>query len=320
MKRACTEAENKIIKKCGKDLLTRPEFLGGNYRKRKKLPGKQFWIAGGTVLEYIPHTEDGPLLVFAEDDFYDADGRHCVMILSAPYLLNIEVGERILLVYNEDGAYMPLRITEVTRGMVSASAPDYIDKVNWKEATILPHPAGVELEERSRLLYEEEAKALVKKCNKLKNIQRRNRVGIFLFSVLILMFEALAFVFLVAGEVIANPNEALLYIAAAIVFCLILTVLFAKLVLSGKLRGLKKIQYKKKVLFCSTDVTFMNGYYERYISVFEVLNGRIQLISYPVINNYFLPKKTPYGKVLYKYSALAKSCARDWNFFLIEEQ
>lgn len=374
MKRQCTEAENRIIRECGKDILTRPEIyravfkssmipvllgllaglgLGAgvaqllsvsseiwvrlilvvcititvevfvliwqvcnrNKKHKKRLPGNKFWVNGGNVIKYINHSEDGPLLVFVEDDLIDAAGKPCCITYPAPYSLNITPGERILLVYSDAGAYIPVRITEQTRNLVPEYEPQYIGSVNLNEAVCLPHPAAMDMDQASYMMNECEIKEAVKKCNRVKSIRTRNWIGIILFSFLILFLAAILFIALVTEDVITELSQALVFLAIVLVVWIILTCGFAGIVLAGHTRGLKKIQYKKKVMFCSVNDAYHNSIYEKYISVFEYINGNMELVSYPVTNNYFLPKDTPYGKIIYKYSKEAKSCAKDFNIF-----
>ncbi len=135
---------------------------------------------------------------------------------------------------------------------------------------------------------------------------------------MILLLFAILFIILVGVEVIVNPNMAIIVGVLLLLTWGLLTFLVAKMLLTGATRGLKKLRYKKKVLFLSVDNNNIDKLYIKELSVIEYVDGRFSLMNYIVNNNVFLPKDTPYGKVIYKYSVKAESGRLDLNYFSID--
>lgn len=286
---------------------------------KKRIPGNKFWVNGGTIIS-VNYSEEGAQLIYTEDDLTDTMRNPCCIMYPAFYGTDIKFGERILLVYSDSGAYIPLRVTERTRDLISQDIPEYFGRVNWKEAVCLPHPAAVDLDQKSSMMYEYEKIKFVEKCNSLKSIRIKNWIGIVLLSFLILFLFGILFIALVAGDIITEFYMAVIFAAMQIFVWIFLTYRLVKAILSGSIRRLKKIQYKKKVMFHSISDTFdENNIYTKYVSVYEYINGVVELVPYAVNSNLFLPKNLPYGKIIYKYSQDAISCAKDINFFGLME-
>lgn len=375
MKRKCTEAEDRIIKECAGDCITRPETYTAAFKsrlfpaalgiiagaalgvlavlglsvwdgsiirfillmsislfeelfvlmwqlyirkrlRRKRLPGDKFWVNGGTVIRTEHSKNEETYLIYAEDDIRDDMGNPCCIMYPAPNSADVRPGERILLVYSDSGAYIPLKITERTRNFIPERGPEYIGKADWNEAVRLPHPGAVVLDRQSSMMYEYEKMEVVKKCAGFKNIRARNWIGIVLLSLLILFLFGILFIVLVAEDIITEFPAAVIFVAAAVLIWLFLTCKFAKAVLTGRISGLKKIRYKKKVMFGWIGDIF-NEYnnYTQCIAVYEYVNGTVIRVEYPANGNVFLPKNIPYGKIIYKYFKEEKSSAGNLNFF-----
>lgn len=285
------------------------------YKKRKlrikRLPGEKFWVNGGTVIQ-TKYSKAGAHLIFAEDDLTDSRKNPCSIIFPISYTIKVEPGERILLVYSDSGVYIPLRATDRTRDMIPAYAPAYFEDVDWSKAESFPHPAVMDLDWRSSALQEDEKAELIKKWNHFKTNFIQNGVAIALLSFLVLFLFGILFIFLVADDIIVEFSAAIVVFVLLVIGWILLTLLFAKLVLSGRARGLDKIQYRKKVMFYSGN----GSYGEDDITVYENINGNVRLVSYPMMKgNVFLPKEISYGEMIYKYSQDAKSCEKDFHFF-----
>lgn len=276
----------------------------------KKLPGEKFRVNGGTVIG-TKYTKAGAYLIFAEDDFTDSKKNPCSIMYPILYSVKLEPGERILLVYNDVGNYIPLRITDRTRNLVPEYAPAYFAEVDWSKAKSLPHPAIVELDKRSSAMQEKEKVEFVKKCNHSKELFALNWVGIVLFSFLILCLCGILFIFLVADDIITEPSAAVIVVVLLALVWMFLSYRFGRLVLSGRTRKLPKMQYRKKVMFYSMN----SAYGEDSITVYENINGNVKLLSYPMSCNVFLPKEISYGEVIYKYSQDAENNEGELYFF-----
>lgn len=68
-------------------------------------------------------------------------------------------------------------------------------------------------------------------------------------------------------------------------------------------KSLEKLRYWKKVMF---SMTYTDGYMDAastsYLNVYEIVDGELRQINYPMQGNVFLPKNIPYGRVIHKYS------------------
>ncbi len=159
MKRPCTLEENNLIRSCVADILTYQGLFNTPY----EIIGKQFWINGGTIINYVNYNETDAWLTIAEDDLRDIIGNYCCVRYQAPAGLDVKVGERILVVYNEDGVYIPLRVNEQTKQLISMQNPEYFDTVDWDKSIKIPHPAILELDQAPHLMNEQEVAQFAKK-------------------------------------------------------------------------------------------------------------------------------------------------------------
>lgn len=199
-------------------------------------------------------------------------------------------------------------------------AEDDLMDSKGNHAVCIPHPAAIDLDQRSSMMYEYEKEKFMEKFKSFKTIRLKNWIAIVLLSFLILFLFALLFIGLVTEDVNTEFSTAVIFAAVQMLVWMFLIYKFAKFVLSGRTRGLDKVRYKKKVMFHSVNGAFdENNIYTKYISVCEYINGIVELVSYPVNSNVILPKKMPYGKMIYKYSRDEKSCAKDLNFFGVME-
>jgi len=286
------------------------------------IPGSKFWVNGGTIINYVNYNRDEAWLTFTEDDSVDDVGNMYSIQFPAPSFLNVKQGERIILAYSDKGVYMPLQISERTKGMVSMEHPARFNEVDWNMAPKLPHPAALDLDKVAYLMNEEEVATFYEKCNRFKSIQIKNWIGIVMSSLLILFLLALLFVILVASDVIIEASSAIGVGALILIIWIFGSYGFARVVLSGALRGMKKLRHKKKVLFLYITDSYGSYSYSKSIYVYEYADGALILNSYPINSNAFLPKDIPYGEVIYKYSKDAESGVLGLNYFapIINEQ
>lgn len=291
--------------------------LGSRKSRKADLPGSQFRVNGGTILNYIGVGPDGgAYLTIAEDDLRDELGSPLCIRYPVQPGLYVTVGQRILLIYSDSGAYLPLRLNKQTENMIPSQPPAYFQEVDWDKTQKLPHPAVSELDKKSYLLNEKEVADFARRSNSLTNIQVKNWVGIILLSFLILFVLGLIFIFLVAGNIIMDPVTALVTAGIFLVVWVVLTVLITKAVLSGATRGFKKLQYRKKVMFLGTNtIGGYKGAPMSYIFIYEYVDGSLKETEYLIANNVFLPKDIPYGRLIYKYTKEAESYEKGLNYF-----
>lgn len=279
------------------------QYLGCRRSSNAPLPGEHFSVNGGVVLENTEWDKGEAELLIAEDDLRDEEGRP--VRIAYPVLADapIATGQRIMLAYCDNGAYIPLRLTAENRDMISPEPPAYFQEVNWKDTPKLPHPAVLQLDLSSRQLNEKEAKALAGAYSSRTGIKARNWVGAILLGVLYLMLLGLLFIFLVGTEIIEEQSAG---IAAGTILLLAwaaLTFFSARGLLRNAHKSLEKLQYRKKVMF---SMTYTEGYMDAastsYLNVYEYVDGELRQVNYPIQGNVFLPKDIPYGRVIHKYS------------------
>ncbi len=149
-------------------------------RKSRKapLPGNKFRVNGGMILGYgVNHMDGKTHLVIAEDDLLDAEGNQICIEYPAPMRLSITQGQRVLLAYNEKGAYIPLRLTAKTNSMIPLASPDCFQTMDWEKTTRLPHPSVLELDQKSCPLQENEAEDLIRACNRYTDYWIRKKIS-----------------------------------------------------------------------------------------------------------------------------------------------
>lgn len=284
-------------------------------RGKKVIPGEQFSINGGTVIAYMQTSKKEAYLVFTEDGPADmTDNPWCIKYPALPDM-QVQYGERILIVQNEAGAYIPLKLTERTRGFIPEREPEYFYKVDWSGAACFPHPAAATLEKESYRMSEAESAELIKRCSRLKGVSAGNWIGIILFSLLFLLLCGIVFIGMFADKIADNPIIFTVGVVVLIVVWVLLTLGMAKVVLAGKTRGLGKLRYRKRVMFHSISDEHGRYMYTKCVSVYENRNGNIELVTYPVRNTTALPKDLPYGKVIYRYSQVPNGGLLDLNVF-----
>lgn len=293
-------------------------YIAGRSRK-SPIPGSRYSVNGGTVVGYAKDSPSEAYLLIAEDDLWDAAGNPCCIEFLIPARDDIVMWERILLVCSDKGAYIPLKVTERTKPLISMHRPRYVGQTDWSRAARLPHPAALRLDPVSRPMYEAEAAAFAGSCRRIKNIRVRNWIVIVLLSLLLLFLLGLLWIGLIAGEIITEPSAAVTAAAALLAAWGAATCGIACGIRSGQARSLKKLRYKKKVLFLSVRDEVIANNVTRFIAVYEWINGKLTPVSYPVNGNVFLPKDIPYGTVIQKYSRVPESGQRDVNFFSLGE-
>lgn len=292
------------------------EWIAVRKSRKAPLPGKKFRVNGGVILDYVIRTEGNAHLIIAEDDLRDAEGNPVCIEYPAPRNLSVTAGQRILLAYSDNGAYIPLRLTAQTDNMIPSEPPAYFHTVDWEKATRLPHPAAMNLDKESYLMHEKEVEDFAKACTSLTDIRVKNWVGIIILSLLVLFLLGLLLFALIVKDVITKPFAGALAGAVFLLAWGIFTVVMAKRILTGVTRGLKRLQYKKKVMFLSVYREYgFNEVYMSYVRVYEYVDGELLLRNYFISNSVFLPKDIPYGKVIYKLSKASESTEKDLNYF-----
>lgn len=279
------------------------QYLGCRRSSRAPLPGEHFSVNGGVVLENTEWGRGEAELLIAEDDLRDEEGRP--VRIAYPVLMNASVvtGQRILLAYCDNGAYIPLRLTAENGAMIPPEPPAYLQEVNWQDTPKLPHPAVLQLDRSSRQMNEKETKELARAYSSRTGTKARNWVGVILLGVLYLMLLGLLFIFLVGSGIIEEMAIGITVGVLLLLAWVLLTFFSARGLLRGIDKNMEKLRYRKKVMF---SMTYTEGYMDAastsYLNVYEYVDGELRQVNYPIQGNVLLPKDIPYGRVIHKYS------------------
>lgn len=292
------------------------EKIGRRKRRRRTFKDGTFQVNGGTVTGYFGGGEDA-WLEFAEDDLLDSEGKPYIVSFAVQIFPEVKPGDRILLVYCDTGEYIPMPVSEETQGMISMQAPDYWDKADKTKLTSIPHPNVTCLDREAYRMNEQEATALAKKCNEHRGMKAKNIVGIILLSVLVLMIFGIVFIFLVAGEVIESLSVACTVAGIMLVVWGLSTYGIARGIRGSLTKSIRKLEYKKRVLFHSIMTDLGDNTLEKELKVYEYVNGQLDLVTYSVNSNVYLPKNVRFGTVIYKYSRNAEEDKPYWIYFCL---
>ncbi len=302
--------------------MTVAELIWNRSASRKSvkaaLPGTMFRVNGGVILNYVCYNPNDAYLIIAEDDLRDAQGNLICIQYPAPPGLHVTPGQRILIAYSDNGAYIPMYLTQQTAGMIPPNPPAYFYSVDWNQVPKLPHPAAMCLDPVSYQMNEHEVKSFAKKCSGLTEIRAKNWIAIIPIGLFLLALLFLLFAVLVGEYIVVEPLAALAVGAVELLIWVLLMVVIVKAISAGRTRGFKKLRYKKKVMFLSRNTEGgVNGAPGSYIQVYEYMGGELKRESYFIHNNVFLPQDIPYGKVIHKISDTAEHTAMGLYYFTL---
>lgn len=315
MKRACTDVENNIIWQSQDDILPNIN-IAENKSQGVILQNEQFWINGGTVIECVWEPKEGELLlVFAEDNYRDAQGRVCCFHYPVSKHIDMKFGDRILLVYCANGAYFPMLLNERTKGLIPPCPPEYFYQTNWREVERLPHPLALTLENDSTAMNETDKEMVKEKFRKVGKLRVRDKVGVFLLGLAAFIMFAFIFLVMITDEMIEEIIPILIGLGLVPALSIVAMIVFALLLKLSRTAPIKKLNYKKTVLFHSIqeDADYVTSV--RMMYVCEKINNRIVQVGYPVGFNNLVVKDMYYGQILHKCSKDVVTGTNDINYF-----
>lgn len=315
MKRVCTDVENNIIWQSQADVLPSTKH---HVRKSTNsvLPKERFWINGATVIEcrWDPKEQE-ILLIYAEDDFRDALGRMCCLQYIVCKYIDMKFGDRILVVHCANGAYFPMLLNERTRGLIPSRAPEYFYEINWHNAGRLLHPMEHILENNSTAMNEADKEVVRERFRKVGKLRMRDKVAAFLTGFAAFIMFTFIFMFIITDEMIEAVIPILIGLGLVPALSVVVTIVFVGFLKLWRTSPIKKLNYKKVVLFHSIydDPDYLVSV--KYLYVYEKINNRIELVSYPVGFNNFTMKDVYYGQMLYKCSIDAENESANMHYF-----
>lgn len=291
------------------------EKIGRKSKVRHVLGDRIYEVNGATVTGYYPSREDA-WLEFAEDDVLAPDGRPYIISFAVQNLWTFKPGDRMMLVYSDTGAYIPMAVTEKTQGMIPMQAPDYWEEADKSQLPSIPHPNAVSLDTSAYRMNEQEREELIKKyrgAGRTKSI-----AAVVLLSVLVLLLFCVAFVVLVGTEVIRQFHTACIAATVMLLLWVLSTWGIARGLRGGYAKEFRKLEYKKRVMFHSMESNLVGDYsYVRELKVYEYVSGCLELVTYPINSNVLLPKGIKFGTVIYKYYRQTGDGKREIDYFAL---
>ncbi len=315
MKRVCTDVENNIIWQSQADVLPSTKH---HVRKSTNsvLPKERFWINGATVIEcrWDPKEQE-ILLIYAEDDFRDALGRMCCLQYIVCKYIDMKFGDRILVVHCANGAYFPMVLNERTKDLIPARAPEYFYETNWRDAKRLLHPLEYILESNSVAMNEADKAVVREQFRKVGKLRVRDKVAAFLTGVAAFIMFAFIFILTITDEMIEAVLPILIGLGLVPTLSIGAVIAFVICLKVSRTSPISKLCYKKVVLFHSIydDPDYLVSV--KHLYVYEKINNRIELVSYPVGFNNLAIKDAYYGQVLHKCSKDTVNGTGDLHYF-----
>ena len=276
-----------------------------------------FQINGGTVIDFINDVEHGPCYVFAEDDLLDP--------FRTPYTIRyhvngregFQIGERILLIYDNACNYIPMHINAQTAHMIPLKNPAYFDRTDWKTCTCLPHPNAAMIDQTESIISPAEISALRKHINDRRHTKAWLIAGTILLSLILLFEFAVFFCILLGTGVITSAFAANTVVAVLLVLWLLLSARIPFVIKRGRSKFLGNMVSKKRVLYCSQETNTTDLYStSSTITVYEYEGGSIVKKHYLRSINVFLPRDIRPGTVITKLSAERKNKLTDAPYFV----
>lgn len=313
MKRVCTEAEKKILLESADDML-----LYGNENKRKgiRLPDEQFSINGGTIIECAWDPKEQEIhLVFAEDDFKDLQGRNCCFYYPVSRYLDLKLGDRILVVQGDSGIYFPMLLNEKSKTWIPVCPPEEFYQTNWSEVNRYPHPMAIQLKNDSVAMDENDKEIVREHFRKVGKLRGRDKVGAFLAGVAAFITFGVIFCITLTDEMIEQVIPVIIGMGLVPVLSVAVAIGLAVLLKTSRTRPISKLKYQKKVLlYCVYESRdYMSPV--KILYVFEKIDNKIQVVTYPIGFNNFVPKDMYYGQILHKCTKEAAQYTEDMKYF-----
>lgn len=298
MRRKCSEDENNRILKCLENVLTSNTYQANS----KRSLGTEFFINGGTVLKHTYSDVDGETIHFIEDDMYDSNGEpYCIIYPIRPNT-GIVDGDRILLAYSDTGVYIPLKMSSMLEGMVDSKTPNNISNVDWSKCKNIMHPNEAFIDLDESLLDDTDKKFFAREQKKWRPLKLNGWVVEILLSIIVICILGAVFVVLVGTEILTYFNVAMFVLILLIISWLLISIFMIYLIGASQTMELKKLRYKKRVLFNYLYSKESGLHKEQYVVVKECINNEMVVRAYFLNEFWKLPDDIVFGDVITKYS------------------
>ena len=186
---------------------------------------------------------------------------------------------------------------------------------------IIPDPQSrvIEFDPMVSRMTREDREALLKRFTDSGSYKAQTVLAGVLLSLALLFILFMTFAFLATGN-IATENNFIFFIAFFLVVWISLTIAIFRLFARRMNRFIRKLEYKKQVMFIETQVDILAYGHTpipiKEIHVWEYVSDRPEQVTYGVHNNTRISKNTKDGDLIYRYSDTPDSSPRSLSFFV----
>lgn len=196
--------------------------------------------------------------------------------------------------------------------------PNLYTDAEWDQ--ILPPPAKIEFDPACRRLTPEDKEALVKQFTGSTQYKVQTIVAGVLLSLLTLFFLTLLGGSLVIGDIIREDNF-MIYGIILIILWLAITIVAFRLCARRMYHHVRKVEYRKQVMFIETqrDVLVYSATAiipVKEIHVWEYVADHPEQVTYCVHNNTRLARGTKGGDLIYRYTNTLEATPKSASFFV----
>lgn len=265
----------------------------GSRLGKKSLDGN-IYINGATIIGINPEQK---FIIFVEDDLKDYHGRPYRISVPAKNFEGISPGDRIIVVYVDNGPYYVMKLNEHTRVLISSYSSfdfNYISYNNCWYPTILPHPNAIYTDVMPRDMSQEEKTEFV---NTFYNYKTKSIKATFVgVSIVMLILCALIVLVMYLSKELSVEYFiviASIYIGFIMFFGLV--ILFIK---NSTLNNLNKVNQLRRVIMNSNNIVYIGYLPQQNMSIYYNAIDKFNTfnMSYPQMTEKFY-----YGDVLYMY-------------------
>ncbi len=265
----------------------------GSRLGKKSLDGN-ISINGATIIGINTKQK---FIIFVEDDLKDFHGRPYRISVPVKDFTGINPGDRVIVVYVENGPYYIMKLNEQTRMLITAYSNFDLNNISYTNSwypTILPHPNAIFTDAMPRDMSLAEKTEFV---NTFYNFKTKNIKGVFVgvSIAMLIICGLLTLVLYLSNELSVESFTIIASIFLGMIVFFALIILFVK---KSTIKTLNKINQVRRVIMNNNSTVFMGYIPQQNMSVYYNAVNEFPLfnVSYPVITEKFY-----YGDILYMY-------------------
>ncbi len=265
----------------------------GSRLGKKSLDGN-ISINGATIIGINPKQK---FIIFVEDDLKDFYGRPYRISVPAKEFTGINPGDRIIVVYVDNGPYYIMKLNDHTRMLIPQYSNFDINNISYNNSwypTILPHPNAIFTDVMPRDMTPSEKTEFV---NTFYNYRTKNIKGAFggVTIAMLILCGLITLIIYLSNEL---SVESFIIIASIFVVFIIFFALVILFVKKSTVKTLNKIYQVRRVIMNNNSTVFMGYLPQQNMSVYynAVKEFPVFTVSYPQMTEKFY-----YGDILYMY-------------------